>query len=181
MRLANAIARSKVSLCIISRSIQRLYLSGLCNRKPLGVVVSLWHKVVSSLITGILCIISSRSKEKVYGIYTGGIVAAVENKHAIGNKLAVNHPRNPMRPYGQPEITTRSNHAISVSVFGSYPLPAAIRLVYVFPESTFQCWVKILLSSGVKITFWLHNKFSLLCRAPGCFYSAGATCLKYAA
>jgi hypothetical protein len=64
--------------------------------------------------------------------------------------------------------------AVTKSVSASEPDPTAIRLAEVGKEPILEFLRKVLRKDVLWPIVSLHNKFSLLCRAPGCCNSAGA-------
>ena len=145
-----------------------------------GVQVSNWSIMVSSFFDSIKNIISIATNEEMIWIYTRRVIAMMKNTHSDRNISICQKPNSSMRSNIKFQSPTDCDNSIAKSILGASPYPAFTGLFYLFPKSLFKAWLKVLISycSGANLS--LHNKFVLLCRAPGCLHSAGATCLKYA-
>lgn len=119
------------------------------------------------LLNSILSIIFCCSKKQMIRIAARRIVAFVANHQRRINDSVLQYVSQSVSTDSC--ISIQSKKSISFMGFACFPFPALIwRLsVYFCPKTALR------MSEGFDI-FGLHNKFVLLCRAPGCFYNAGA-------
>lgn len=128
--------------------------------------------IKATLLCRIRSVIFWCSDKQVLGVYACWIVAFVANKITVRNfSILIGICKS------------ASNHIPAIELETSVPpapFMASPRPAFVFsgnqnprPKSFSFEFLRII-GSGVSMI--LHNKFVLLCRAPGCWFNAGAIC-----
>ncbi len=120
-------------------------------------------------------IVGVSSKKKMVRVHARPIVAAMKNAHAFRDNPIVNDPRNYVNTRGTVFSFPSTHAAISSRELASNPVPARFSFLDSIPKSVLKVFGKALCFAGFFGNVILHNKFVLLCRAPGCWFNAGAS------
>lgn len=96
----------------------------------------------SSLLHGIVKVVSGCSKKKVVWVATSGVVTGMKHSLAEWNFPTCENPR---KPVSQPNICEHSEGAVTRAVFGPIPLPTHIAIFNnLCPKSLRACFSTIL-------------------------------------
>lgn len=131
-----------------------------------------------SALDGHVCVIARwSSKPQMIWSYAWRIIARVANVHAFRYRFKiVKNPTSPMSQFAKPAAVMAAREYASVTAFKARPnpYPAAVCFLYFVPETIRKCSGKTLsVQEGIR-NFGSHIKSFLMCRASGCFSTAGA-------
>ena len=176
MSSANSKSFSQFYLRELTRCVKSLYCFCILFLESLCQMVSVWKHSVPSFPTSIFCVVFVSAYKKMIWITAWWVITAMEHAHSIWNKSMFNYPCDPVCAGVSEYSATNGDNPITRIVFRTRPNPTAISLFDSHPKPSLKSGVEVLPSCRADDTLFLHNKFDLLCRAPGCWFSAGATC-----
>lgn len=169
-----------------------LRLAEFCHRVIFAVEARRWTAATLALLVGV--VFQYSAQPKVLRIDTRRIVATgavVQNTETVRNCPAVNQPAYAMRLNRNVAFCTSAHTPVALRVQRAFPQPTEIGFLDKPPESINEIfrqplgcenwiWVKKTFSPKAFASVWnpatlfLHNQFDWLCRASGCFSTAGA-------
>lgn len=156
--------------------------------------VEFWRRPAATLAFLVGIVVLNCSQPQMVGIDTGGIVSAgtvVQNAEAGRDSTVMNQPTDPMGLDWAVPVATPGHVAIALRGSCSNPKPTTSSLSYQSPETVNKVLRKSMLGENRVLmtesftfpafasvwnpaTLFLHNQFDWLCRASGCFSTAGA-------
>lgn len=129
------------------------------------------------LLKCIVDVFPSRSNPKMRRVYTKRIIpawAVVKKLHSVGNCALHEYPCSTMGRSVLSANQPRTNHSISMAVFGGRPKPTRFGLFYLGPKPLWKRCRKTLRSQVFDRNLVLHNQYFWLCHALGCANNAEA-------